>query len=279
MVYPNPLEESLALRLRTAGSVFAEAEARLLAAEAWNSAALESMVSRRTAGEPLEQVLGWAEFFGLRVAVAPGVFVPRRRTELLAARTIALLAAGTDPLALPAGSPNQVVAELCCGSAAVSMAITRHAPTASLFAVDIDPAAVRCARRNLDEPAVVLQGDLYEALPAHLRGGIDVVVANAPYVPSAQLGTMPPEARDHEPALTLDGGVDGLDIQRRIIDEAPVWLRPGGTLLLECSERQAPMVGQLMTAAGFVPEILHWEDPDATAASGRWSPCTARTPG
>lgn len=270
-------------RLRAAGCVFAEAEALLLIAEAANAAALEDMVSRRTAGEPLEQVLGWSAFFGLRVAVAPGVFVPRRRTELLAAHAIALLldkdyGDRNDSNANDTNAEPAVVAELCCGSGAVSLAISRHVRPARLFAADLDPAAVRCARANLAGHAVVLQGDLFAALPQDLRGRIDVVVANAPYVPTDQLATMPAEARDHEPPGTLDGGVDGLDLLRRIITAAPAWLRPGGTLLVECGEQQAGTVAGLLAAASFVPEILHWDNPDATAAAGRWVPCTAEVP-
>ena len=106
-----------------------------------------------------------------------------------------------------------------------------------MHAADVDPAAVACARRNLPP---VYQGDLYAALPERLRGRVDLLVVNAPYVPTAAIATMPPEARDHEPRVALDGGADGLDVQRRVAADAPAWLRPGGALLIETGADQAP---------------------------------------
>lgn len=259
----RPSEESLAARLRTAGCVFAEEEARLLLAEATGSATLDQMVQQRCDGFPLEQVLGWAEFYGLRIPVAPHVFIPRRRTELLAARAIALLESLSRP----------VFVELCCGSGAVSMAVAAHTtPAPEAYAVDLQPAAVTCAGINLAGQASVLQGDLFEALPCGLRGRIDVVVANAPYVPTAKLGTMPPEARDYEPPLTLDGGADGLEVLRRIIESAPAWLGPEGWVLVECSRSQAGAVAHLMAVRGLHPGIVCGEEPEATIAVGRRSP-------
>ena len=245
-------------RLRAAGCVFAEDEARLLAGEARTPAKLERMVAERVAGRPLEQVLGWAEFAGLRVAVEPGVFVPRRRTELLV--RLAGELAGSDSVAV----------ELCCGTGAISMALAAAVPGLRLSAVDLDPAAVRCARRNLAATdAQVLQGDLCQPLPASLRGRIDVLIANAPYVPSEAIALMPPEAREHEPPLALDGGPDGLDVQRRIIAEAPEWLRPQGVLLIETGRAQAPLTAAAMVAAGLTARIETDDDLDATAVLGK----------
>jgi release factor glutamine methyltransferase len=159
--------------LRAAGCVFAEDEARLLVDAARSPADLAALVNRRVGGEPLEHVLGWAEFCGLRIAVDPAVFVPRRRTELLVRLAADLLV------------PGAVVIELCCGAAAVATALAVEVPGVALHAVDIDPAAVRCARRNLDPiGGRVYQGDLDAPLPAALRGHVDVLVANAPYVPT-----------------------------------------------------------------------------------------------
>ena len=259
----------LAVRLRTAGCVFAEEEAALLTAEASSAEILEDMVRRRCAGLPLEQILGWSAFFGLRVPVAPGVFVPRRRTELLAARALAELE----------GRKDAVVVELCCGSGAVSLVLATRADCAlESYAVDLQTTAVECAGRTLAGLATVLQGDLFFPLPPLLRGRVDVVLANAPYIPTAQLGTIPREARDYEPALTLDGGSDGLDLLRRIIDAAPDWLRTDGRLLLECSERQGNDVAAIMSARGLRPEIVRGQDMDATVAVGRLLPCISRAP-
>ncbi|MFB9796477.1 putative protein N(5)-glutamine methyltransferase [Arthrobacter citreus] len=279
---------ALAARLSEAGCVFAEEEAALLMSEAGTMPApgyadrLEEMVQRRIAGHPLEQILGWAEFCGLRVPVAPGVFVPRRRTELLATHAVQLLAAMTDSTA-GAGQlakTASTVVELCCGSGAVTLAIAAQtAASPTLFAVDFQPEAVERARLSLDGVATVLAGDLFSPLPGELPGRVDMVVANAPYIPTAQLPTLPHEARDYEPMLTLDGGSDGLDVLRRIISAAPPWLRPGGYLLLECSRQQAQTVRHILTLHGFTPEIVRRKATDATIAVGRRELAAADAPG
>jgi release factor glutamine methyltransferase len=243
---------SVAERLRAAGCVYADDEARLLA-EAASGDALDALVERRVAGEPLEHLLGWAAFAGLRVAVAPGVFVPRRRTELLVRETVALA--------------PRVVVDLCCGCGAVAAAVAAALPGAEVHAADVDPAAVACARRNV--PGEVHLGDLYAALPDALRGRVDVLVANAPYVPTAEIPLMPPEARDHEPLVALDGGGDGLDPHRRIAAGATEWLAPGGHLLVECAERQVPALAAAFAAAGLAPRAVRDEELDATAVVGR----------
>ena len=268
-INPTDAASALVARLRAAGCVFAEEEAALLTSEAAGADALEDMVTRRSSGLPLEQILGWSEFLGLRVPVAPGVFVPRRRTELLAALAVERLS----------GSARPVVVELCCGSGAVTLGIAAHTTSSpELYAVDIQPAAVQRAGLTLAGLATVLAGDLFSPLPAALRGRIDVVVANAPYIPTAQLETLPREAREHEPPLTLDGGSDGLDLLRRIIAAAPEWLRPGGCVLLECSESQSEPVREIMLSRGFRPDIVRREATDATVAVARWEPGTAEAP-
>jgi release factor glutamine methyltransferase len=157
-----------------------------------------------------------------------------------------------------------VVVDLCCGSGAVGAAIAHELPGAEVYAADVDPVCVQCARRNLP-PERVFEGDLYAALPARLRGNVDVLVANAPYVPTDAIATMPPEARNHEPHVALDGGVDGLDVQRRIIAEAPAWLAPGGCLVIETSRAQAPTTADACTRAGLAARIVIDDDLDATA--------------
>lgn len=244
-------------RLRAAGCVFAEDEAELLLAAAGSPGELDRLVADRVAGRPLEQVLGWASFCGLRIAVSPGVFVPRRRTELLVRLASELVRS------------DGVVVELCCGSAAVSLVLAALGPAES-YALDLDPAAVRCAQKNLaGTNTQVLQGDLYRPLPAPVRGRVGVLVANAPYVPTEAIALMPPEARDHEPRLALDGGQDGLDVQRRIIAEAPEWLSPEGVLLIEAGREQAPATAAAMASAGLRTRIETDDDLAATAVVGR----------
>lgn len=250
--------------LRAAGCVFAEDEARLLIGEARTEPELTEMVRQRAAGFPLEQVLGWAQFAGLRIAVAPGVFVPRRRTELLVREAAAL----ARRLATK-GTPILVV-DLCCGSGALGVALVSAlaagAPSVELHAADIDSAAVECARRNVATVGGhVYQGDLYAALPADLRGRVDILIANVPYVPTADIALLPPEARDHEPRVALDGGADGLDLLRRVAADAPGWLAPGGSLLVEASERQAAHAVRIMARNGLIPRVAECEELDATA--------------
>jgi release factor glutamine methyltransferase len=259
-VSPSPDPGALVARLRAAGCVFAEDEARLLIEAADEGRDLDGLVQRRVGGEPLEHVLGHVDFCSVRLAVEPGVFVPRVRTALLVEQALHALAgtAGAHP----------VVVDLCCGSGAVGAVLLARRPDVDLHAADVDPASVRCARRNL-LTGHVHRGDLYDALPAELRGRVHVLVANAPYVPTAAVDLMPPEARDHEPRTALDGGADGLDLLRRVIAGAPDWLAPGGTLLVESSTGQAPVLAEAMTAAGLEARIAHDDETGGTVVLGR----------
>ena len=300
-------------RLRAAGCVFAEDEARLLVSTARTPDELDAMVDRRVAGLPLEQVLGWAEFCGLRIIVAPGVFVPRRRTEFLV-RQAAALARGDAPLRPPRegmtrgrplrppregitrgdaplrppregitrgdaplrppregmARPDVMIVDLCCGAGAIGAALAAAVDRGEVHAADIDPAAVRCARRNLPAPrGHVYQGDLYEPLPTALRGQVAVLAANVPYVPTEEIEFLPPEARAHEPRAALDGGADGLDVLRRVAAGAPGWLAPGGHLLIETSERQAPSAQAAFAACGLTARVASSADLGATVVIGR----------
>jgi release factor glutamine methyltransferase len=251
-------QSDIVLRLRAAGCVFAEDEAELLISAAPTPADLTAMVDQRVSGLPLEHVLGWAQFCGQRIAVDPAVFVPRRRTELLARQAIAL--------AHPShGQSRTIVVDLCAGSGAVGAALAAALPGIDLYAVDIDPAAVRCARRNVQAAGgQVYQGDLYEPLPDTLRGHVNVLVANAPYVPTEAIDLLPPEAREYEPRVALDGGADGLDILRRVIEAAPQWLARSGCLLVESSERQAPRLVESIARSGLAPRVVTFDEMNAT---------------
>lgn len=249
----------LADRLRSSGIVFAEEEAVVLARGARDPEDLATLIARRCAGEPLEHVVGWAEFCGRRIGVTRGVFVPRRRSELLARR------------AMEVARPGAVVVELCCGAAAIATVLAAEVPDLAVHAVDIEPAAVRCARSNLGAAGHVWEGDLFAPLPADLRGGVDVVVANAPYVPAAEIALLPREARLHEPLVTLDGGADGLEVQRRIAEGARDWLAPGGHLLIETGRHLRAATASVLGAAGFDVVVVTDDDLEATVAIGTLS--------
>lgn len=267
-------------RLRAAGCVFAEDEAALLLEAAGTTDELERLVARRVVGEPLEQILGWALFRGLRIRVDPGVFVPRLRTEFLVETTLAHLAERTGPL---------LVLDLCCGSGAAGAAVEAARGDVTVVAADIDPRSVACARRNLgrragraegagdagragdaggERPENVFEGDLFDALPPTYRGRFDAIIANAPYVPTDEIDFMPRDARLHEPLTALDGGLGGTAVQARIAHAAAGWLRPGGLLVIETSERQAPATEDLVRDGGLATRTLHSVDLDATLVAG-----------
>ena len=248
-------------RLRAAGCVFAEEEAEILHASAGSPDELDTMVGQRVSGLPLEQVVGWAEFHGLQIAVDPGVFVPRRRSEFLVDVAVGMLPGPSKA--------RSCFVDLCCGTGALGLAIASAVGGAELHAADLDPAAVACARRNV-EPAGgrVYQGDLFTPLPGSLRGRIDILICNAPYVPTEEIAFMPLEARDHEARVALDGGPDGLAVLRRAVAEAPGWLAPGGTMLVETSERQAGVMADAMTRAGFAAHVHGDDETGATVVTG-----------
>jgi release factor glutamine methyltransferase len=256
---PEP-DPAIVARLRAAGCVFAEDEALLLSSEAATDARLEEWIARRVEGEPLEQILGWAGFRGLRLAVEPGVFVPRLRTEFLVSQAEVLTRPGT------------VVVDLCCGNGAIGLALLAAQPSLRLYSTDLDPAAVRVAARNVGSAGTVLQGDLFAPLPAELRGTVGVIVANAPYVPTEAIAEMPPEARLHEHRVALDGGSDGLELHRRIAAEAALWLASGGSVLIETSQGQADRTAGLLSAAGLETRIAHSDEVDGTVAIGTLAP-------
>lgn len=249
MVEPDP---ALVARLRAAGCVFAEEEAALL------DGAPEDWVQRRVDGEPLEAILGWTSFAGIRVACAPGVFVPRHRTTLMVDLATHALAGS----ARPGGS----LLDLGCGTGAIGAAVAARLPGLEVTGVDIDPDAVACAVQNLPR---VLLGDLFAPVAGER---FDVVAANAPYVPTDAIALMPPEAREHEHRVALDGGADGLDVQRRAIAAAPDHLTPGGVLLVESSRAQAGTTAALMRAVGLRTEIVTDDEVDGTVVRGTLGP-------
>ncbi|MDT0202991.1 putative protein N(5)-glutamine methyltransferase [Nocardioides sp. AE5] len=243
MTAPDPIVDAL----RAAGCVFAEQEAALLREAAVDEPHLRRLTGQRVAGLPLEYVVGWAGFRGLRVAVGPGVFVPRRRTEAMVDVAVARCR----------GSDKLVVVDLCCGSGALGLGLVtelgrlRRPPVIELHAADLTAEAARWARLNLAGRGQVHVGDLYAALPTRLRGRIDVLLANTPYVPTGEVALLPPEAREHEPRIALDGGSDGLTLARRVLEDAPDWLARDGSVHIEVAGGQVEALASYAETRGL----------------------------
>lgn len=223
--------------------MYADDEARMILTTAGGDpVALDRLLSRRCGGEPLELVVGFADFAGVRVNVEPGVFVPRRRSAHL-------VDIATD--VLRGSPPRRVVVDFGCGSGGLMLALLARADFVG-YAVDNDPVAVRCAERNLEgTSATVALGDSLASLPAHIYGRITLVLANLPYVPTGRLAAMPREARLYEPMSALDGGPDGLVPMRRALTEARNWLSPGGSYLCELAASQLAAARAIAAESGF----------------------------
>jgi release factor glutamine methyltransferase len=253
--------------LTAAGCVSARAEARWLLEEVLElppgglagqgrrtvppgaRARLAAMTAKRAAGEPLQYVVGWAPFGPLRLAVGPGVFVPRPETEGLAELAASRLRAHPEP---------RLAVDLCSGCGAVACFLADAVPGARVVATELDPGAITWARHNAARHGVeLLAGDLDGPLPREDAGRVQVLTANVPYVPSDQIELLPRDVRDHEPRLALDGGPDGLDVLRRVAALAPRWLAPGGALLSEIAEDQGGAAVAALAAAGLEAVRLH----------------------
>ena len=214
-----------------------------IAVPAGAQGAFQSLLARRARHEPLQYLLGAVEFCGLALTVGPGVFIPRPETEELVERAAALG---------PAGAAT--VVDLCTGSGAIACALATRRPSWVVWAVDRAPHALACAHANVTRLGLgarvrLLDGDLFAPLPAHLAAeGVDLIVTNPPYLATPVLLELPAEVRDWEPREALDGGVDGLAVIRRLLGEAPAWLRPGGRAFVEIGEEHGAAVTALAGA-------------------------------
>lgn len=205
----------------------------------------DRLVARRSTGEPVQLIKGFAVFRGLEIQARPGVFVPRDSTEFLAEQAVRRLRRRDRPVAV----------DLATGGGAIALALANEVPGVRVLGTDISREAVRVARRNaalLRLRSTFVVGDLFEALPDHLRGEVDVITLHPPYVARREMRELPEEIRRFEPPHTLtDRSADGLGLVRRSALEAPAWLRPGGWLLIEVSPDRARAVGSLMRASTF----------------------------
>jgi len=231
-------------RLAAAGCVAAEEEAALFLAAAPDDGTLETWIRRREQGEPLSWIIGTSRFCGRAIRVAPGVYVPRIQTEELARRAAALLPAGGRAV------------DFCTGAGAVAVHLIAEVPTARVVGVDINMVAAACARHN-GVPAVV--GDLEG--PVRPNRVFDVVTGVTPYVPTGDLRLLPADVQRHEPRLALDGGVDGLDLLRRVVGAAGRLLRPGGWVLVEVGGDQDEALAPTLATACF-EAVTPWHDDD-----------------
>jgi len=217
------------------------------AIERHEAARFADLTERRRSGEPLQYIEGSSQFGPIEVAVDPRVLIPRPETEQLWELLVARLA----------GSAPGVIVDLGTGSANLAIALKHSFPAAHIHAVDLSADALAVARENITLSGLdiaVYLGDLFAALPDKLAGQVDIVVSNPPYIASEERETLPAEVLDHEPAIALFGGEDGLDVLRRIIASAPNWLRPGGLLACEIGAGQGAAVLEL--AAGLDPQII-----------------------
>jgi release factor glutamine methyltransferase len=240
---PSPTSHVVA-RLRAAGCVAAEAEARELLAAAPDARVLEEWLSRRELGEPLAWITGRLRFCGRWLHETRDVYVPRIQTEELARRAARLL------------PDHGSAADLCTGAGAIAAHLQAEVPTASVIGVDVDPTAVACAVSN-GVRAVV--GDV--DLPLGPERSFDVVTAVPPYVPTNELRLLSADVQRYEPRTALDGGSDGLDVARRVVAAAGRLLASGGWLLIELGGNQDEALAPDLAASGF-GEVASWRDED-----------------
>ena len=227
-----------------AGCVAADEEAADFVAAAPDAATLEAWLARREQGEPPAWITGRIDFCGRGLRVAPGVYVPRRQSEELARRAAALL------------PPSGRAVDLCTGAGALASHLQHEVPNAFVVGVDLDPVAAACARSN-GVPTLV--ADLGAAL--HGDGTFDVITAVAPYVPTDELRLLPSDVQRYEPRAALDGGDDGLDLVRRVVEAASRLLRPSGWVLIEVGGDQDDALASTFEMNGFDP-VTPWHDHD-----------------
>jgi release factor glutamine methyltransferase len=238
--------QRIVTELSAAGCVAPSAEAdEIVGAAANGTRDVDEMLARRVRGEPLAWVVGSTAFCGLRIAVDPGLFVPRPQSEALARRAVELL---------PAGG---VAVDLCTGCGAIAAVLREHRPDATILGTDLDPVAAACARRNGVD---VRLGDLDQPLPAELRGRVDVVTAVVPYVPTEELHLLPSDVRAFEPRAALDGGAGGVLVLGRAAEAAARWLRPGGSAIFELGGDQAVTMRDVFARLGFDRVRVHRDE-------------------
>jgi release factor glutamine methyltransferase len=217
-------------------------------------AAFERTLAQRAQRRPLQHILGSVSFCGLEIAVSPAVLIPRPETEMLAELAWNFLNERAQKISQP---PTAL--DFGTGSGCLAITLAVKCPHALVHAVDISSAALAVARANAARHSVAAriffhESDGFAALPHDLR--FDLIVANPPYIPSAEIATLQPEVRDHDPRLALDGGADGLDFYRRLARETPAWMRPGARLMMEFGDGQAEALRAIFSAGPWRVESV-----------------------
>ncbi|MGE3309563.1 MAG: peptide chain release factor N(5)-glutamine methyltransferase [Limisphaerales bacterium] len=238
--------------------------------------AAREAIQRRGQRIPLQHILGSTSFCGLDLEVSPDVLIPRPETEGLAEHAWTWLNRRAPGPADPATSTPAQVLDWGTGSGCLAIAIAHHHPNARITALDVSPASLAVARRNAARHEVAnriefLLSDGTESLPANCR--FHLVVGNPPYIPTAEIETLEPEVRDHDPRLALDGGPDGLDFYRGLAANLGHRLLPGGAIMLEFGDGQASDIARLLSAAGWPAPEIHRD------ATGRERFLVAESPG
>lgn len=247
------LRRRIAARLAAAGVPSPDVDARWLVDHVTTNGiadarALEPLVVRRVAREPLQRILGTSAFRHVEVVVAPGVFVPRPETEVVAGAAIDAVHRAR------LRTPTPTCVDLCTGSGVIALAVATEAAPVRVVATDRDAAAVAATTANAADAGVRVEvhvGDLFRPLPDDLRGDVDVLVSNPPYLPAADVDSWEPEVRDHDPRAALVGGVDGHEVVDRILDAAGTWLAPGGRVIVEIDDRRGDDAVRRARAAGL----------------------------
>jgi release factor glutamine methyltransferase len=211
------------------------------------------LVRRRASREPVAYIVGRREFWSLPIRTLPGVLIPRPETEVL-------VEVAVDNIR---HAPYPRILELGCGSGAVAMAVLRENPCARMIATDISRQALEITRLNANELQVLdrldlVASDLFDAIRPGAE--FDVVCSNPPYIPTETIAQLDPEVRDFEPLSALDGGPDGFDVIRRLVEQAGAYLKIGGALVLEVGDGQAESVAQLVRGAGCFRKVTKHRD-------------------
>lgn len=232
----SPKETAEILLLHVLGTDRAGLYARQVGLDAREARMFGRAICQRCTGTPVQHLTGEQPFRRIVLEVRPGVFVPRPETEVLVDHALSTLGDREDPVVVDAGT----------GTGAIALAIKDERPDATVFGTDLSAEAAELARANasrLGLDVTVIEGDLLEPLPADLRGWVDVIVSNPPYVPPEEIDDLPAEVRA-DPRLALAGGTE---VHRRLAEQAPRWLRSGGALAVEIDARQGEEVAELLS--------------------------------